>query len=843
MTYKLFGHDVSASKTMKDVGKVSAGVAGGIGASWAASKIGDFAKSSMQQFESLGQTTLKLQRYMGGSAEDASRLAHAFTMTGVDSDTASKGLGILSKHLAANDKAAKSLGISFQDSSGKVKPMNELLPQIAEKFKNMPAGAEKSALAMKLFGKNGMAMLPFLNKGSAGIQELMKESDALGTTLTGKDLDAVKEYTKAKRQWSEAIKGVQVSLGKNLYPVLTSLATKLLPLLLPKLQQLATHFGDIGPIIDKNWPQIESTLNNVGKALERSGKWIGFLWEQFNKLPAPVKELIAMLAIAQKTGALSIAFKGLDLAKNLLSKVTGMSVQAGIVKVNGPSTPTPDKGSPGGPLSKAGWATAIAGFLGSPVLVAALVAAVAGTALTYYVSNRKTPGQTVDETPGSPGQITFGGTFNGGGGITSPGWSDRDIARQVALQVKLAKVVRDTTKSHFERIRALMKLRDMGTREIQSLKDQGASTEKVNAKTEQWRQTLYAQAKSLGWSDQQIEKYTRRLGSVPKQVHTSITAEVINDAVGTATGWITTLTGIPTNVKTELTANKVEDSMRAVTDWVSTLTGIPTTKTTRLLADTATAVTDVANFITGIPTSKTVNIVSQTASAATAIANLINSLPANLNTTVGVAMQTAGDIAAALRQAIPATMNTTVNVSNTAAALATAVSYWTGIRNRIPSRHDTAAYLNAGPAANEAVKLANWISAKIPSQRTQSAYMNAGPAANEAVKLANWIGAKLRSHTIPIYANIGPAANSALALADKIKQVFGSSARSASISSVAAMTVSPSSSAVSMARTGTTVVNVNVTGSVFGNKEQMARTVVAALQDARNRGLQLDLAR
>lgn len=37
----------------------------------------------------------------------------------------------------------------------------------------MPDGAEKSALAMQLFGKNGMAMLPFLNKGAAGIQELM----------------------------------------------------------------------------------------------------------------------------------------------------------------------------------------------------------------------------------------------------------------------------------------------------------------------------------------------------------------------------------------------------------------------------------------------------------------------------------------------------------------------------------------------------------------------------------------------------------------------------------------------------------------------------------------------
>ena len=41
---------------------------------------------------------------------------------------------------------------------------------------------------------------------------------------------------------------------------------------------------------------------------------------------------------------------------------------------------------------------------------------------------------------------------------------------------------------------------------------------------------------------------------------------------------------------------------------------------------------------------------------------------------------------------------------------------------------------------------------------------------------------------------------------------------------------------------GNTTINVNVTGSVFATKEQMAREVVAALQNAKNRGLQLSLA-
>jgi phage-related protein len=233
MTFKLFGHDVSASRTFASIGKNAAGVAAGMGAAFGASKVVDFARNSINAFSDLGAETMKLQRYMGGSAEDASRLAHAFTMSGVSGDVAARGIGTLEKHLAANDKAAKALGISFQDANGKVKPMGELMPQIAEKFKNMPAGAEKSALALQLFGKNGMAMLPFLNKGAAGVQELMAESDKLGTTLSGKDLEAVKANTVAKRKFGEALKGLQVTIGKELYPILTKLAAFMTEKLVP----------------------------------------------------------------------------------------------------------------------------------------------------------------------------------------------------------------------------------------------------------------------------------------------------------------------------------------------------------------------------------------------------------------------------------------------------------------------------------------------------------------------------------------------------------------------------------------------------------------------------------
>lgn len=249
MTFKLFGQDVSlskafkkagdASKTMardskKSLGGVGAGI-GGLGLAAGIGAVGAFGAKSVGAFETAGKSALTMQRYMGGSIEDASRLGHAFTMTGLDTETAAKSMGILSKHIGTNDKAAQSLGIALKDQNGQLKPMGELLPQISDKFAKMQSGPEKTALALKLFGKSGMTMMPFLNKGSAGIKALTEESDKLGTTLTGKDVQAVKDSTANKRKMGEAVKGLQISIGKELLPMIVKFVSFLTERVVPAI--------------------------------------------------------------------------------------------------------------------------------------------------------------------------------------------------------------------------------------------------------------------------------------------------------------------------------------------------------------------------------------------------------------------------------------------------------------------------------------------------------------------------------------------------------------------------------------------------------------------------------
>jgi len=344
LTFKLFGQDVSASKALKGVGKaagVSAGVLGGLAAMDLGRKAIGFATDTVNAFGDLGGQTLKLQRYMGGTAEDASRLAHAFTMTGIDSDTAAKSLGIFSKFtstaatqidtfrakqvaaeqagkpfngvLTGSAAAIAELGVKLRDSTGEMRPTKDLLIDMAEQIKDMPAGVDKTAYVMKAFGKNGMALLPFLNKGAKGIEELTKQSDALGTTLSGDDLDAVKENTKAKRTWGEAVKGLQVSIGRELYPALTAVTKFLSGSVVPVIRTVVTW-------IKEHKDAVGLVVGVIGAAIAAFKVW-SITMAIFNAIAAANPVGLIVIAIAALVAGIIYAWNNFEGFRNVVTSV------------------------------------------------------------------------------------------------------------------------------------------------------------------------------------------------------------------------------------------------------------------------------------------------------------------------------------------------------------------------------------------------------------------------------------------------------------------------------------------------------------------------------------------
>lgn len=237
--------------------KVAAGAAVAIGAA----AVG-FAVKSAATFAEVGGEVAKLQRYTGLSAEAASRLKFAAQESGVGIDSLTKSLGILSKNSVGTSLDKLKLGL--KDAHGQALPLNDQLLKLAQKFQSMPAGAEKNALALKVFGRAGLDMLPFLNKGAAGIADLEKQSDKLGNTLSQKGLDAVKASTAAHREFSAVMEGLQLQVGQYVLPVITKFVTILSELLMPAIKVV----GDVAqnylaPAIDWAFGVVSKVMGDV----------------------------------------------------------------------------------------------------------------------------------------------------------------------------------------------------------------------------------------------------------------------------------------------------------------------------------------------------------------------------------------------------------------------------------------------------------------------------------------------------------------------------------------------------------------------------------------------------
>lgn len=198
---------------------------------------------SEQAFMGLAASTNALQRIAGGTKQEVSGLAGAMKLAGVNSDQVMGSLTIFSKNLgnasADGDKArtmTERLGTSFLDAAGNVKPMAQILAGLADKFKSMPDGAQKTALATQLFGRSGAQLLPFLNKGSAGIAELTTQAGKMGLVLDDVSGRIFSEARVSTRNYQAATQGLMVQLGQNLVPVLDSVKNIFRSAMIPALQ-------------------------------------------------------------------------------------------------------------------------------------------------------------------------------------------------------------------------------------------------------------------------------------------------------------------------------------------------------------------------------------------------------------------------------------------------------------------------------------------------------------------------------------------------------------------------------------------------------------------------------
>jgi phage-related protein len=260
----------SASGVLKNVGDAShglntkllalAGAAGGVVAAFVSFKT---LSAGIGVAQELGAAVGKLKRETGETAEEASKLIYAFKHYGLSSDDASRSLGILAKKLkGVSDEetgvttGGKStaailadLGVQATDATGNLLPMGDIMPQIAEYFKTMPDGVEKTGLAMQLFGRSGKDMIPVLNQGSEGLKALGEDAEKFGLVLSEKSLKQIKAYTFAQREMHAGFEGIKLQIGLAVMPALTKLTKAFIEILPPVREFIGEGLAKLNNII------------------------------------------------------------------------------------------------------------------------------------------------------------------------------------------------------------------------------------------------------------------------------------------------------------------------------------------------------------------------------------------------------------------------------------------------------------------------------------------------------------------------------------------------------------------------------------------------------------------
>lgn len=195
------------------------GLLAGLGVSLTLGAFAALVKGAIDSADELN----KLSQKIGISVEALSTLQFAAQLSDVGLDSLKAGLKGLSANLTEaraglGEGAAlfQALGISVEDSAGNLKSSDTILLEIADRFASFEDGATKTALAVKLFGKSGMDMIPFLNQGSSGIRALMQEAERLGLKLSTETAQAAEAFNDNLTALKASASGLGISLATEL---------------------------------------------------------------------------------------------------------------------------------------------------------------------------------------------------------------------------------------------------------------------------------------------------------------------------------------------------------------------------------------------------------------------------------------------------------------------------------------------------------------------------------------------------------------------------------------------------------------------------------------------------
>ena len=247
----------------------------------------------------------ELSQRTGVSVEALSGLRLAAEKNSVSIEALANGFKFLSMNMVeaasgAGDgaKLFNALGISVKESSGKLKDSSAVMIEVADVFAGMEDGATKTALAVKLFGKAGMDMIPILNLGSEGLKEQRDLAEKLGITFTKDSARGAADFRDSLVDLKASAEGIGKEIAMSLMPTVNNLVKAVTSVVIKMREWMGAHPGVT--------QALSLTGMAIGGVLTGMGAFIFTIGTIIQKLTALSTAMgVARLSILATTGVIA----------------------------------------------------------------------------------------------------------------------------------------------------------------------------------------------------------------------------------------------------------------------------------------------------------------------------------------------------------------------------------------------------------------------------------------------------------------------------------------------------------------------------------------------------------
>lgn len=206
-------------RTIAKAGTIAVGAVTGV--AFAVSRMA----SGATQIRSLSQS-------LGLASSEFLEVSHAARQTGVTTETLLATFTRLNTIISqANTQAVTpmraaidALGVSLTNADGSLRSNIDVFEDLADKFAGFSDNAQKSALAVQLFGEQGVKLLPLLNQGKEGLGKFADEARRLGIVLSDETVDQASQVDKEFKLLGDTMKSAGIKIAAEFLPALRNLS-------------------------------------------------------------------------------------------------------------------------------------------------------------------------------------------------------------------------------------------------------------------------------------------------------------------------------------------------------------------------------------------------------------------------------------------------------------------------------------------------------------------------------------------------------------------------------------------------------------------------------------------